>query len=167
VLDLIPLNTPLLIDVPLGFVVVNDDNDGTITFSVAADPSIAPVDDSTYFKIENGILYIKKGTVLDYETKPFYQILIVAEDATAVNQEVITKQYRLDVEDVNENPILLGFQNAIDAIDEDIDVTSKTKLAEIVLIPNQKLGFFVLNWVVNLFTKLETDCIAKIILWQP
>lgn len=133
VLDLIPLNTPLLIDVPLGFVVVNDDNDGTVTFSVAADPSIAPVNDSAYFKVENGILYIKQGTILDYETKPFYQILIVAEDTTAVNQEVITKQYRLDVEDVNENPILLSFQNVINTIDEDIDVTSQTKLAEIVL----------------------------------
>lgn len=142
--DVLTNNTPILVNVPLGFPIFQDDNDGSVKLVVSPDP-LYP-DDAQYFTIIRGILYLKQGTILNYELKPFYQIRIAVEDGTAVDQQELYTTYRLDVIDVNENPLLLVRQNGLDEINEDINTNVPNKIATFTLSdPDQDTLFYLGN----------------------
>jgi uncharacterized repeat protein (TIGR02059 family) len=80
-------------------IVITDDalGDNTVTLSGA---------DASRFEIDGGALYIKSGTVLDYESQSHYEVTVNVADSTLAGSTPVTDSYTLTINDVNEAPVL-------------------------------------------------------------
>ncbi|MBK0370390.1 SdiA-regulated domain-containing protein [Flavobacterium agrisoli] len=79
--------------VKISDILVTDDGLGTNTFSITGP-------DAAFFEITNAGLYIKAGTVLDYEAKSSYSIAINVDDKTLGNSPDASIAFTLTVTDV-------------------------------------------------------------------
>ena len=81
---------------------VTDDGLGTNLLSVTGA-------DAAFFEVDNTGLYIKAGTVLDFETKSAYDVTVTVDDSTVGGTPDATVAYHLALTDVaNETPALPG-----------------------------------------------------------
>jgi uncharacterized protein YjiK len=91
-------NTATATRLKLADVVVNDDGLGTNNLTVTGS-------DATAFEVDASGLYIKAGTVLDFETKPSYSVSVNVDDPSIGASPDATVAYTLTVTDVaNEVP---------------------------------------------------------------
>ncbi|MBN8642627.1 MAG: SdiA-regulated domain-containing protein [Flavobacteriales bacterium] len=81
-------------------IIVTDDGLGTNTFSLSGT-------DATDFQITGSSLYIKPGTVLDFETKTSYDVTVNVDDTTVGTTPDASVTFSISVTDViNETPQL-------------------------------------------------------------
>ena len=77
----------------LGDVVLVDDGLGDTAFTITGTGADA-------FEVDNGILYLKAGTKLDFETQPSYTITVAADDTSVGATPDASTTYTLTVTDV-------------------------------------------------------------------
>lgn len=85
-------NTNTTAPVKLADIVITDDAIGTNTLSLAGA-------DAAGFQITGGALYLRAGTVLDFETKASYSVTVVVDDATVGATPDATVNFTLSVTD--------------------------------------------------------------------
>ena len=91
-------NTPTTLRIKVADVLITDDGLGTNALSLSGA-------DTAYFEVDSTGLYIKAGTVLDFETKSSYAVTVNVDDVSVGNTPDATVNYTLLVNDiVNENP---------------------------------------------------------------
>ena len=91
-------NTSTASPIKVADIVVTDDGIGTNNLTLSGA-------DANFFEITGTVLYIKAGTVLDYETKSSYTITVNADDITVGSTPDATTDFTLMVTDVvNEMP---------------------------------------------------------------
>ncbi|HYW80524.1 MAG TPA: LamG-like jellyroll fold domain-containing protein, partial [Thermoguttaceae bacterium] len=76
---------------------ITDDALGTNTLSLAGA-------DAEFFEIEAGVLYLKAGTSLDFESKSLFEVTVDLDDVTIGTTPDDTATIAVAVEDVNEPP---------------------------------------------------------------
>ncbi len=86
-------NTPTSTAVKVGDVVVSDDGLGTNTLSIGGP-------DAAFFQITGNALYLKAGTVVDFETKTSYSITVSVDDTTVGATPDASTSYTLAVVNV-------------------------------------------------------------------
>ena len=102
---------------------------------------------SESFEIIGTELFIRAGTILNYEAISSYDLTIRVEDLGITEATPISVNYNLTVTDVNEVPnIVLG--NVISSIAEITDTTSRVKVADISI--GDELG-------INVFSLVGSD----------
>ena len=88
-----------------------------------ADITIADVDggdntlilsgaDAAHFEIVGGALYLKAGTVLDYESKTSYDVTVSVDDVSVGDTPDASVDYTLSISDVDEPPAAIVLVNA-------------------------------------------------------
>jgi len=76
--------------IKLGNIIISDDSLGTNTLSVS---------DTTNFAIVGNELFLKAGTVLDFDTQSSYPVTIAVDDGTVGNSPDATTTFTLDITD--------------------------------------------------------------------
>jgi uncharacterized protein YjiK len=91
-------NTSTAARIKIADIGIADDEQGTNNITVTGA-------DGKYFEADSTGLYIKAGTVLDYETKTSYSATVSVDDSTVGSTPDVTKAFTLAVTDVvNETP---------------------------------------------------------------
>lgn len=108
-------------------IVVADDALGTNALSLSGD-------DASDFEIVGSELFLKAGTVLDFEAKAGFDVSILVDDVSVGNSPDAGVDFRLDVTDLNEAPSAVTLQNAVTIIAENVDTAGGVKLADIAII---------------------------------
>ena len=91
-------NTSTATPIKVADIVVNDDGLGTNNLSLSGP-------DAGIFEISRNGLYIKAGTILDFETKTSYSVTVNVDDATVGGTPDASAAFALTVTDVvNETP---------------------------------------------------------------
>lgn len=88
-------NTSTASRIKVADIVVTDDGLGTNNLSVAGA-------DAGFFEVDSTGLYIKAGTILDFETKASYGVTVAVDDPTLGSTPDATASYALSVSDVVE-----------------------------------------------------------------
>lgn len=78
-------------------IAITDDALGTNNLSLSGT-------DASFFEIVGNELRLKAGTVLDYETKSSYNVIVEVDDSTVGSTPDAGTNYTLDITDVNEAP---------------------------------------------------------------
>jgi len=102
-------NTAIQTHLKVGDIDVTDDGSGTNTLALTGA-------DKDYFEIVGTGLYLKAGTVLDFETKHSYSVAVTVDDTTVGDTpDATSTTYTLNVTDVNEGspPASLTLKTAI------------------------------------------------------
>ena len=86
-------NTNTTTRVKVADIAVTDDGQGTNNLTLTGP-------DASFFEVDNNGLYIKAGTVLDYEIKTSYSVTVNVDDATVGISPDATAAYTLAVSDV-------------------------------------------------------------------
>ena len=107
-------------------IVVTDDALGTEILSIAGA-------DSASFELDGNSLYLKAGTVLNYEVKSAYAVSVSASDPSLTGSTAVSATFNLSVTDVNEAPTALAFANAISSLAENSSTSRRIKVADIVV----------------------------------
>jgi hypothetical protein len=112
--------------VKIADIVVADDALGTNTLSLSGA-------DSALFEIDNGQLFLKAATVLNFETKPVLNVSVTVDDNTIGSTTEDSASLSLNVTDVNEPPSV-SHSNRINQIVESADTGSRVKVADVVVV---------------------------------
>ena len=107
-------------------IVVTDDALGTETFSISGA-------DASSFELDGNSLYLKAGTLLNYEAKSAYAVSVSASDAGLPGTTPVSATFTLSVTDVNEAPTALAFANVTSSLAENSSTSARTKVADIVV----------------------------------
>ncbi len=91
----LPENTNTAAHIKLGYIDISDDGMGTNNISLSGT-------DAGYFEIINNNLYLKAGTILDFETKTTYTVTVNADDPTVGNFPDASTVYTLHITDILE-----------------------------------------------------------------
>ena len=92
-------NTPTTPPIKVADIFITDDGLGNNIYTLSGA-------DASFFQINNAGLFIKSGTVLDFETKSSYSVTVNVDDATVGGTPDATTNYVLSVTDVvNETPV--------------------------------------------------------------
>lgn len=95
--------------------------------------------DAAAFEISNRSLYLKGGTLLDFESKPRYVVTIEADDGSVGIASDARKTYVLDLLDINEPPPAIALTNRVITLPENANSAGRVKVAEIAItdyVPN-------------------------------
>lgn len=85
--------------------------------------------DATAFDLIDGALYLKAGTLLDYEQQAQYRVTVEATDLALVGSSAVTAHFALSVNDVNEAPSALHLENAISTLADNTLTDKRVKVA--------------------------------------
>ncbi|MDD1458565.1 ExeM/NucH family extracellular endonuclease, partial [Dolichospermum sp. ST_sed2] len=85
-------NTNTATRIKVANIAVTDDGKGTNTLSVTGT-------DASFFEISGTELYLKANTVLDYETKPIYNVNVAVDDSSVGSTPDATTSYTLTLQD--------------------------------------------------------------------
>ncbi|QDS96627.1 hypothetical protein FF011L_54390 [Roseimaritima multifibrata] len=80
-------------------ITVNDDGNGTNSLQLSGT-------DAAHFQIIGSALYLRSGTVLDYESKTSYSVTVSVDDTTVGGSPDDSETFTLTIGDVNEAPVL-------------------------------------------------------------
>ncbi|MDB6076592.1 MAG: putative outer rane adhesin like protein [Akkermansiaceae bacterium] len=95
----LPENTVTISPVKVAEIAITDDGLGTNTLALSGP-------DAAFFEINGTSLFIKAGTVLDFETKTSYNVTVSVDDATVGTTPDATASFTLTITDVvNETPV--------------------------------------------------------------
>jgi hypothetical protein len=101
--------------------IVDADGNNTLTLTGA---------DSALFEIQSDGIYLKAGTVLDFETNP---VLDVTLNVATLGNGTISATASFNVTDVNEAPTALAFSNTLASIAENASTAARRKVADITI----------------------------------
>ena len=109
-------------------IVVTDDNLGTNNLSLSGA-------DADFFEIDGMELYLKADTLLDFEAKTQFQVMVEVDDPDVGPTPDATTNYSLQVTDVAENtpPTSVSLTNVRFVLPEDFDTGPGVKIADIVV----------------------------------
>ena len=107
-------------------IVVTDDALGTEIFSISGA-------DASSFELDGNSLYLKAGTLLNYEAKSAYAVSVSASDAGLPGSTPVSANFTLSVTDVNEAPTALAFANATSSLAENSSTSVRLRVADIVV----------------------------------
>ena len=97
--------------IPIGRVVISDDGIGTNTIALAGR-------DADLFLVENDILYLRAGVLLDFETKKSFAFSVVVDDPSVGGSPDAEVAATIQVSDVNEPPTAVSFTDRAAAVRE-------------------------------------------------
>ncbi len=89
-------NADTTTSLPVAGVYINDDGLGSNRVSLSGP-------DAATFEFLNNVLYLKAGSVLDYETQSNYQLTLSLQDSSLSGSAALTASYTLRLIDVDEN----------------------------------------------------------------
>ena len=104
-------------------ITVTDDGQGTNVLSLSGA-------DAALFEIDSGVLYLKAGAVLDYETNAQLDVTVQVDDATLAPDPNHTAALSITVTDANDAPTV-ALSNTTTSISEAADTTSRIQVADI------------------------------------
>ena len=107
-------------------IVVTDDALGTNTLSLSGT-------DASSFEIDGTELYLKANTSLDFESKTQFDVTIEVDDTSVGSTPDANTAFSLAINDVNEAPTAVSLTNVLSDLDEDADMSSRRKIADIVV----------------------------------
>ena len=88
--------------------------------------------DAGFFEIAGNALYLKAGTVLDFESKSSYAVAVTVDDPTVgATPDATSATYTLNVSNVNEAPTAVALANTTASIAENTSTASHIKVADI------------------------------------
>lgn len=120
-------NTSTAIHIKVADIAVTDDGLGTNTLGLTGA-------DAAFLEIVGTSLYLKAGTVLDFETKASYSVAVTVDDTSVGNTpDATSATYTLNVSDVNENaaPTAVALQNTTASLAEGTSTAARIKVADI------------------------------------
>jgi VCBS repeat-containing protein len=117
-------NTSTASRIKMADITVTDVDAGTNTLSLSGA-------DAAFFEISAGVLYLRAGTTLDYETQSSYNITVNVDDATVGSTPDASNTFTLTLTDENEAPTAVNFANTITTIAENTTIASRIKVADI------------------------------------
>ena len=120
----LPEGTDTTVRIELGSIVVQDDSLGVNTFTISGD-------DAASFEIENGSLYLKADTTIDFESQAAFEITVSVEDTTVIGSKPVTLNLTLAVIDINEAPTNAELLHSVQTLPETTDITRRLKVADI------------------------------------
>ncbi len=106
-------------------IIVTDDALGTNTLTLAG------VHASAFEEFQGG-LYLRAGTVLDFETLAQWVVIVQVDDSTLVGTPDGTAMLTLNVTDVNEVPTV-ALQNVTTSLPENSSTSNRHKVADVVV----------------------------------
>lgn len=107
-------------------IVITDDALGSNTISLSGV-------DASKFEVLGTTLYLKAGTVLDYETQASYAVTVQVKDSTVAGSVGLSRSLTLSVTDVDEAPMVLTLSNEMSSLQENSDTSARIKVADIVI----------------------------------
>jgi hypothetical protein len=120
----LPENSDTAARIRVADIVVTDDALGSVTVQPFGT-------DAASFEIEAGVLYVRSGVSLDYESLPTLTVDVQAFDLAVVGGRTVTTTLGLAVTDVNEAPTAVVLPNPVPTLFEGVDTTSRVKVADI------------------------------------
>ncbi|HNT55844.1 MAG TPA: cadherin repeat domain-containing protein, partial [Anaerolineaceae bacterium] len=127
----LPENTDTTSPIRVADILVTDDALGTNTLSLAGD-------DAALFEISGTNLFLKAGTVLDFELNPTLDVTVAVDDSTIGATPDASAALALAIDDVNEAPTI-ELTNTLTSLPENTDTTSPIRVADI-LVTDDALG---------------------------
>ncbi|NJM48526.1 MAG: cadherin repeat domain-containing protein, partial [Alkalinema sp. RU_4_3] len=119
-------NTSTTSAVKVADLVITDEGLGTNDITIGGA-------DAARFTIVGNELFLRAGTVLDFETKPNYDITLTVDDTTVGATPDLTQAFSLAVTNVNEAPTALALTNPLTSINETANTAAGVKIADIVV----------------------------------
>ncbi|NCC93520.1 MAG: cadherin repeat domain-containing protein, partial [Opitutae bacterium] len=104
-------NTDTASRVKVADIVITDDALGANTVSLSGA-------DAASFEVENGVLYLKAGTTLNYEAKTDYAVTVNVQDNTVGGSSPVSANFTLDVNNLDEVAPAITSDSTATAIDE-------------------------------------------------
>jgi VCBS repeat-containing protein len=129
-------NTPITTDRRVADLSVVDDVAGTNTLGLTGP-------DAASFVISGDKLYLRAGTVLDFETQSSYSVTVTIDDPTLGAGVDDSVDYVLTITDIDEAP-RLTLQNVVNNIDENTPTPTSTRIADIV-VTDDALGSYTVS----------------------
>lgn len=120
-------NTSTASRIKVADITVTDDALGTNALSLSGG-------DAGAFEIDVSALYLKAGTVLDYEAKSYYSITVGVDDVSVGDTPDASATYMLTVSDVNEAPTGVTVTASPTSLREDLDTTTRIAIGSIAII---------------------------------
>ena len=87
--------------------------------------------DASFFEVDAGVVYLKAGAVLDFETNPSLEVTVSVADSTIAGSAPVTASYALAITDVNEASTAVILANKVASLPENTATTSRIKVADI------------------------------------
>ncbi len=106
-------------------IVINDDGLGTNHLSLSGS-------DAANFEIVGTELRLRVGTMLDFESRPFFDVTVEIDDTTVGGNPDDTALHTLTIDDTNEAPAV-ALANLVTHLPENTDTTSSIRVADIVI----------------------------------
>ena len=103
---------------------VTDDDIGTNVLALEGD-------DATLFEIDGAELFLKAGTLLDFETAPELDITVTVDDANVAETPDDSASFTLSITDANDPPSV-SLTQILNDISESADVSIAQRVADIV-----------------------------------
>jgi Domain of unknown function (DUF4347)/Bacterial Ig domain len=119
-------NTDTTAAIKVATISFTDDTTGTNTIAISGT-------DAGRFDLVGNDLFLKAGTVLDFETKPSYAITVTVDDATLGTTAELTQNFVLTVTNVNEAPTALALTNPVTTLLETANTVGGVKVANIAI----------------------------------
>lgn len=129
----LPENTSTITRLKVADINVSDDGLGTNTLSVSG-PDMAA------FEIVGSALYIKAGTILNFEAKSVYQVTVRVDDTTVGATPDATTGFTLTLTDLNDPPASVTLTNTVTTLPENTPTTNRIKLADITVTDGDAVG---------------------------
>ncbi len=117
-------NTDTSTRVKVADISIIDDGKGTNTLFLTEE-------DADLFEIDNNALYLKAGTVVNYEQEDLYDVVVNVKDEAIGSAPSASYALTLTITDVNEAPTALNFFNPVSTIAENANTTTRLKMANI------------------------------------
>jgi protocadherin Fat 4 len=133
-------NTDTTNRIKIADIAVSDDALGTNVLSLSGA-------DANLFEIDGNELFLKAGTVLNFEGDPSFDVTVEVADNTADGYDgnaAASVSTTLSVTDVNEAATAVTLSNVVNTIDENTDTTNSIKVADI-SVTDDALGTNVLS----------------------
>lgn len=122
----LPENTPILNLLRVADVVVTDDGVGRNNLSLSGT-------DANFFQLIGNQLFLRAGTVLDFETKPSYSVTVSADDPVVGTTPDVSAIFTFTVQNLNEAPTSITLQNAITSLPETTSTVGPIGLAQVIV----------------------------------
>ncbi|MGK7884827.1 MAG: putative Ig domain-containing protein, partial [Crocosphaera sp.] len=106
-------------------IVINDDGEGNNSLNLSGE-------DSDFFEIVGDELFLKAGTILDFEEKSVYNVTVSVDDTSIGNGLDDSIAYSLAITDVNLPPTVT-LENTVSSLEENLDTTNAQKVADIII----------------------------------
>jgi hypothetical protein len=106
-------------------IIITDDAIGTNAVSLTGD-------DAALFEIDGTQLFLRAGTVLDFDTDPVLDVTVTVDDPGVAGTPDASRPVSIAITDTNQVPVVT-LDNLVSSLAENLDTTSPVKIADIVV----------------------------------